>query len=66
MVFWSLTYSYKNWHQAYGRIDRLNTPFQNLYYYVLQSNSWIDLAVRKSLNAKQNFNESKYSFKEKK
>lgn len=59
MVFYSLTYSYKVWHQAFGRIDRLNTPFTNLYYYVLKSNSWIDRAVWKSLSAKKSFNESK-------
>jgi hypothetical protein len=58
MIFHSLTYSYKNWHQAHGRTDRLNTPFSDLYYYVLKSESVIDLAVWKSLKAKQNFNES--------
>jgi len=63
MVFWSLTYSYKAWHQAFGRIDRLNTPFTELHYYVLQSNSWIDQAVRKSLGQKKNFNENRYSMR---
>lgn len=60
IVFWSLTYSYKAWHQSFGRIDRLNTPFTELHYYVLQSNSWIDDAVRRSLREKKNFNENKY------
>lgn len=58
ICFYSQTYSYKNFEQAQGRIDRLNTPFKQLHYYILKSTSAIDLAVSKSLSAKKSFNES--------
>lgn len=60
MCFYSLTYSWKNFHQAQGRIDRLNTPYDVLHYYILKSNSVIDRAVMKALAHKENFNESKF------
>jgi hypothetical protein len=60
MVFYSLTYSWKNFMQAQGRIDRLNTEYTSLYYYILVSNSFIDRAVKSSLTAKKNFNERKF------
>jgi hypothetical protein len=59
-LFYSLTYSFKNWEQAHGRIDRLNTPFTDLWYYTLRSRSIIDHAVWQSLKAKKNFNAAKY------
>jgi hypothetical protein len=61
MVLYSLTYSYKNFEQAQGRNDRMNTEFSSLYYYILVSNSKIDIAVRKSLGEKKNFNEKKFT-----
>lgn len=61
MVLYSLTYSYKNHEQAQGRIDRLDSPFDKLYYYILVSGARIDLGIRKALGQKRNFNESKMS-----
>lgn len=60
IVFFSQNYSYKIMQQAAGRIDRLNTPFTNLFYYHLKSRSGIDLAISRALREKRNFNESRY------
>lgn len=56
VILYSLNYSYKVFEQSLGRIDRLNTPYKDLYYYVLVSKSPIDLAILKSLRAKKSFN----------
>lgn len=61
IVFYSQNYSYKIMHQSAGRIDRLNTPFKDLYYYHLKTRSGIDLAIAKALNSKQKFNESGFA-----
>lgn len=60
IVFFSQNYSYKVMLQSAGRIDRLNTPYTDLYYYHLKSRSGIDLAISKALNEKKNFNEGKF------
>lgn len=57
-VFFSLNYSYKLLHQAQGRIDRLNTPYEDLYYYIFRSEASIDSMIWKSLRQKKSFNES--------
>lgn len=58
IIFYSQNYSYKIMEQSSGRIDRLNTPYRDLYYYHLKSRSGIDLAISRSLSHKKKFNES--------
>lgn len=57
MVFFSQNYSYKTMEQAAGRIDRANTPFHDLYYYNFRCGSQIDLAIKRALTLKKDFNE---------
>lgn len=57
IIFYSQNYSYRMTVQASGRIDRMNTPFTDLYYYHLKSSSPIDSAIARALHNKKNFNE---------
>lgn len=61
MVFYSLPYSYKQWHQAHGRIDRIDNMYFSLYYYTCFAKSEIEMAIRKNLGAKKSFNEAAFS-----
>ena len=60
IVFFSQNYSYKIMHQAAGRIDRLNTPFTDLYFYYLKSKSAIDLGIARALAEKKDFNNTTF------
>jgi len=57
ICFYSLTYSYRTFEQAQGRIDRMDTPFEKLYYYVFWSDSMIDKSIKNALKHKKNFSE---------
>ena len=61
IVFFSQNYSYKILQQSCGRIDRLNTPYTDLYYYHLKTRSGIDLAIGRALREKKKFNERKWT-----
>lgn len=56
MIFFSLNHSYKMMTQAKGRIDRLNTPFEEMWYIYLVSDSMIDKKIRQCLDRKMDFN----------
>ena len=60
IIFYSLSYSYKQMEQARGRTDRMNTPYQDLYYYYLKTHAKIDLGIARALKDKKNFNEGKF------
>nr|DAH33472.1 MAG TPA: Chromatin remodeling complex ATPase [Caudoviricetes sp.] len=60
IIFYSQNYSWRIMNQAQGRIDRLNTPYMNLWYYHLVSRSPIDKAITRALKAKGKFNEGRF------
>ena len=60
VVFYSLNYSYKMMKQASGRIDRINSPYDKLNYYIFRSFSGIDLSIICALRDKKTFNEHRY------
>lgn len=60
IIFYSANYSYKIMHQAAGRIDRITTPFDILYYYHLISKSSIDGMIDKAIKRKKTFNEKMF------
>lgn len=57
IIFYSLTYSHKIFEQAQGRTDRMNTPYTDLYYYVLMNNGPVDLKIWKAVRDKKDFND---------
>ncbi len=60
IIFYSQNYSYKIMKQSAGRIDRLNTPYDELYYYHIKSKSSIDASIAKALHSKKKFNENDF------
>ena len=60
IIFFSQNYSYKVMEQAAGRIDRLNTPYDRLYFYHFTSRSPIDRAITNAVKTKKIFNERRF------
>ena len=60
IIFYSQSYSYRMSVQAAGRIDRLNTPYTDLYFYHIKSMAPIDIAISRALKSKKNFNEKAF------
>jgi hypothetical protein len=58
ILYWDLPYSYRQYEQAAGRIDRLNTQYTDLHYYKMRSHAPMDLAIVRALNNKKDFNVS--------
>jgi len=59
IVFYSLTYSHKIFEQSQGRIDRLDTPFTDLWYYILMSQARVEKMIWKALLGKRDFHEGR-------
>nr|DAI50098.1 MAG TPA: Chromatin remodeling complex ATPase [Caudoviricetes sp.] len=57
ILFYSLNYSYRIMEQSEGRINRVNTSFEDLYYVYLKSPASIDDAIERSIRSKKKFNE---------
>lgn len=58
MIFYSPNYSYRIMKQASGRIDRMNTPYKDLWYYHLKTKSSIDVMIARAIAEKKKFNEN--------
>lgn len=56
-VFYSQNYSYKTMEQASGRLDRMDSPYHDLYYYHLRSSAPIDIRIARAVRMKKKFNE---------
>ncbi len=57
VIFYSQNYSYKILEQSCGRIDRINSPYTDLYYFHIFSEAPIDAAIKKCVKDKKAFNE---------
>jgi hypothetical protein len=57
MLFYSLPYSHRLFHQAHGRIDRRSSKFRKLYYYILSCGEGVDAMIEKAQNSKRDFHE---------
>lgn len=63
ILFYSQNYSYRSMVQAAGRIDRMNSPYEKLYYFHLKSDAPIDKAISRALKMKKDFNEKDFTMK---
>ena len=63
IIFYSQNYSYRTMVQAAGRIDRMNSPYDKLYYFHIKSDAPIDKAIARTLAMKKDFNENDYTQK---